>query len=144
MGEGEEPVHPERLPSQHPALARSSGPLTRYPSTCPCVTFRSTPPSSPTDTIRTKRNLPRRAFPLLHGGGMARPRVLSAVLSLSTATRFAQQTSTRGTALPKVSIPTPSQMMPGGGPSARPAEPPKLPVVEGPIPAATPFDGGGL
>jgi len=75
---------------------------------------------------------------------MGRPLVLSAVLSLSTATLFAQQTSTRGTALPKVSIPTPSQMMPGGGPSARPAEPPKLPVVEGPIPAATPFDGGGL
>src|SRR5438034_515038 len=63
MGEGEEPVHPERLPSQHPALARSSGPLTRYPSTCPCVTFGSTPLSSPTDTIRTKRNLPFRGFP---------------------------------------------------------------------------------
>src|SRR5262245_33155436 len=105
MGEGEEPVHPERLPSQHPALARSSGPLTRYPSTCPCVTFGSTPPSSPTDTIRTKRSLPRRVFPLLHGGDMGRPFALSIVLSLSAATLFAQQPSSRGIALPKSAMP---------------------------------------
>src|SRR5439155_22177318 len=79
MGEGEEPVHPERLPSQHLALARSSGPLTRYRSTCPCVIFGSTQTAFPTDTIRTKRKLLRRAFPLLHGGGMGRPLVLLAI-----------------------------------------------------------------
>src|SRR5262245_194486 len=144
MGEGEEPVHPERLPSQHPRPARPSGPLTRNPPTSPRAPSASTPPSSPTDTIRTKRSLPRRAFPLLHGGDMGRPLALSIVLSLSAATLFAQQPSSRGIALPKSAMPTPNQMMSGaGGPSVTPPTP-KAPQPEAPVPPATPFDSGSL